>query len=284
MNFRKHSQQGFFVTALVAVLSVVALVFIVGYSAYYAKRSSLTLAQTQKEYLIEAKARLLEAYAANALRVDSDLSYTAYRNGDAWLAMAGITSKWNVSVGVSNRLTRDGIKYTSVTLWLPTEADSTNPPIYDSATGTFQSCTAAPCPDRVYTTFDGLGLHLTARNKTYEILNTAATKAQSFFKARYLADVVRDISMNHFKAPRGNCGTVTTDEMPCISDFTALRNTSVPRLMGLDSQMLTDAWGSDIEVTNIAGGSNTSLAPYTMAFRARDPWGNQLVIYAVQPL
>ncbi len=73
--------------------------------------------------------------------------------------------------------------------------------------------------------------------------------------------------------------------MPCVDDFTAVKNTDLPRLIGLDSQALTNAWGLDIEVTNLSGGSNTSTAPYTMAFRTRDPWGGTpIVIYAVQPL
>lgn len=284
MNIRKHSQKGFFLTALTVVLSVIAFIFILGYSSYYSKRQSLTLIQTQQDYVLEAKSRLLEAYAANALQIDSDLTYSPYRASDAWFAMGGISKKWNVSLGVSDRLTREGVKYTSVTLWLPTETDGTNPPVFDAATGNFQSCTNAPCPARVFTTFTGLGIQLDARNKTYALLNTAAVKAQAFFKARYLSDVLRDISVNHFRAPRGSCGTVGPDEIPCIDNFTALRMTPVPALIGLDSQVLTNAWGTDLEVTNLAGGSNTASAPYSMAFSTRDPWGGTLQIFAVQPL
>lgn len=285
MSARKHSQRGFAITALTAVLSVLAFIFILGYSSYYSKRQSLTLVQAQQEYVVEAKARLLEAYAANALQVDSDLTYTAYRTEDAWLAMGGISKKWGVSVDVSDRISREGVKYTSVTLWLPTEADGTNPRTFDTATGVFKSCATAPCPPRVYTTFDGLGIQLDARNKTYAILNTAAVKAQAFFKARYLADVVRDISTNHFRAPRGTCSGVNAEELPCIDIFTAIKNTPLPGLIGLDSQALTNAWGTDIEVTNFGGGAKSDSAPYTMAFSTRDPWGGTpIVIYAVQPL
>jgi type II secretory pathway pseudopilin PulG len=292
MKNGKHSQEGFFLTALTAVLSIIAFIFVLGYSSYYSKRASLTLEQSQQEYLYDAKARMLEAYTAKALQVDSDLTYEAYHlspgtpdPGKVWLAMAGIPEKWSVSVGVSNRLTKDGVKYTSVTLWLPTETDSTNAPSYDPATGTFQSCSTPPCAVRGSTTFDGYGIQLDARNKSYAVLNSAAVKAQSYFKARYLTDVVRDISTNHFRAPRGSCGTVTSDEMPCIDNFTPLGATSVPALIGLDSLVLTNAWGLDVEVTNLGGGSSTTLAPYTMAFRTQDPWGGPpLVIYAVQPL
>jgi hypothetical protein len=287
MNNGKYSQKGFFLTALTAVLSVLAFVFILGYSSYYSKRASLTLIQSQQEYLYDAKARLLEAYAANALKVDSDLTYGAYRDGDTWLQMAGITKKWSVSVGVSDRLSKEGVKYTSVTLWLPTDTDSTNPPSYNPATGAFQSCSAAPCPDRVYTSFDGYGIQLEALNKTFAVLNTAATKAQSYFKARYLTDVVRDMSKNHFRSPRtpGGCGPVMPDEIPCIDAFTPLRLTQVPTVIGLDSQTLTNAWGLDIEVTNMAGGSKFTTSPYTMAFSTKDPWGGPpIIIYAVQPL
>jgi hypothetical protein len=285
MNIRKHRrQQGFFLTALTAVLSVVAFVFILGYSAYYSKRSTLNLVQAQQEYLYEAKARLLEAYAANALQIDADLSYGAYRNGDTWLALAGISKKWDVSVGVSNRLTKEGVKFTSVTLWLPTEADSTNPPSYDANTGQFTNCASAPCAPRVFTTFDGFGIQLAAKNKSYALLNSAAVKAQSYFKARYLTDVVRDIQKNHFRAPRGSCGSIAVDEMPCIDTFTPVRLTQVPNVLSLDSQSMTNAWGLDIEVTNLAGGSRTASPPYTMAFQTRDPWGGTLTIFAVQSL
>jgi Tfp pilus assembly major pilin PilA len=287
MNNGKHSQQGFFLMALTAVLSVVAFIFILGYSSYYSKRASLTLIQSQQEYLYDAKARLLEAYAANLLKVDSDLTYSAYRDGEAWLQMGGVSKKWDVSVGVSDRLTKDGVKYTSVTLWLPTETDGTNPPSYNTGTGAFTPCATAPCPNRVYTTFDGYGLQLEARSKSMAILNNAAVKAQSYFKARYLMDVVRDISVNHFRAPRnpGGCGSVAADEIPCIDTFTPLRLTAVPTVIGLESQTLTNAWGLDVEVTNRAGGSNYLTSPYTMAFSTRDPWGGPpLIIYAVQPL
>jgi type II secretory pathway pseudopilin PulG len=285
MTSRKHRQQGFFLTALTAVLSVIAFIFILAYSSYYAKRSTLTLVQSQQAYLYEAKARLLEAYAAHAENIDADSSASAYRSGDAWLALAGISPKWEIAVGVSDRLTKEGVKYTSVTLWLPSEDDGTNPASYDKSTGTFKSCATAPCASRVYTSFDGLGIQLNARNRTYAILNAAAVKAQSYFKARYMTDVVRDISINHFRAPRGDCGSISADEMPCIADFTAVKNTDVPRLIGLDTQALTNAWGRDIEVTNLSGGSNTAVAPYTMAFRTSDPWGGPpIVIYAVQPL
>lgn len=285
MNIRKHRrQQGFFLTALTAVLSVVTFIFILGYSAYYSKRSTLTLVQTQQEYLYEAKARLLEAYAANSLEIDADLSYSAYRNGDTWLSLAGISKKWDVSVGVSNRLTKEGVKYTSVTLWLPTENDATDPPSYDVATGKFTSCASEPCAKRVYTTFDGFGVQLAAKNKSYATLNNAAVKAQSYFKARYLTDVVRDIQKNHFRAPRGSCSSITVDEMPCLDTFTPVRSTQVPTIIGLDSQDLTNAWGLDIEVSNLAGGSITANPPYTMAFQTRDPWGGTLTIYAIQSL
>lgn len=283
MKSRKHSQSGFFLTALTAVLSVITFIFILGYSSFYSKRASLTLVQSQQEYLYDAKARMLEAYAAQILKVDSDVTQDAYRTGAAWLGMAGIPEKWSLSVGVSNRLAKDGVKYTTVTLWLPTDEDEANPPSYNVTTGIFQSCATAPCADRVFTTFDGYGLQLAARNKSYAILNAVAVKAQAYFKARNLMNAVQDISINHFRASRGTC-TVSPNDMPCLDTFQPLGTTTVPGVIGLDSQALTNAWGLDIEVTNKDGGSNSTASPYTMAFRTQDPWGGPpLVIFAVQP-
>ena len=289
MNHAKHSSQGgFFLIALTAVLATIAFIFILGYSSAYSKRQSQSLHQNQTAYLLDVKTRLENAYATDRLNIDADLTYAAYRTPAPWYEMAGInpsaaTNRWSLEIAVSDRISRDGIMYTVVALWLPTDTDATNPPIFNTADGTFQSCTTAPCPERAYTTLSGYGLQVAAQNDTKKTLNDVAFKAQSYFRARMLTDPTRNISINYFMPPFVACSG-TTDDIPCIPNYTAIDATPLPALIGLDSDERKNAWGLDIEATNITD-SNIISPPYTMSFRTQSPWaGTSYQIFAVQPL
>lgn len=283
MDYSKHnSQRGFYVTALTVVLATIAFVFLLGYSSYYAKRESQSLLDNQKTYLYDLKSRLLEAYATNLLDIDADLTYASYRDADRWFELAGLSRRWELQIAVSDRLEKDGVKYTVLALWLPTETDAANPPTFDPATGAFSSCSLAPCPDRAYTTVSGYDLQAKAAADTKKTLEQLAEKAQAYFRARNLAEPTHNVSTNYFLAPYGTC-TVTAEDLPCAPTYTAIVGTTVPQVLHLDSDQTKNGWGLDVEFSNVQD-SNITAPPYTMSFRTTDPWGNPLTILAVQPL
>ena len=283
MNYRKHnSQRGFYVTALTVVLATIAFIFVLGYSSYYAKRESQSLLDNQKTYLYDLKSRLLEAYATKLLDVDADLTYASYRDSDRWFEMAGLSRRWELRIEVSDRLEKDGVKYTVLALWLPTETDAANPPTFDAATGTFSSCSLAPCPDRAYTLVSGYELQAKAAADTKKTLEHIAAKAQAYFKARNLAEPTHNVSINYFLAPYGSCAP-NAEDIPCAATYSSIDATTLAQVLHLDSDRTKNGWGLDIEYSNVED-SNITSPPYTMSFRSRDPWGNTPQILAVQPL
>ena len=285
MKHDNPRQKGYFILALTAVIVVITLSFVLGYSVYYAKREQYNLAQNQQEYILEVKNRLLDAYAAHFADVDADLSEGTYRSGDVWLKMAGINNRWGLSIGVSSRQSKTGVMYTSISVWLPTDEDATNPPSYNVSTGAFTTCSVLPCAPRISTTFDGYSLQLAAASKAHAQLNELATKATAHFKARQLLDPLHNIATNHFRAGTFTCGTVNADTMPCLDTYTELQLTPVGALIGVDSPDMSNPWGRRFEVSNLQD-SNTASVPYSMSFTTTTPWGSvpPYQVLAVEPL
>lgn len=68
--------------------------------------------------------------------------------------------------------------------------------------------------------------------------------------------------------------------MPCLDAYTAA--TTVDWLeAGVGAVQAIDAWGGTLELSNLADAS-TEIPPYSMAIRARTPWGAVLHAQAVQ--
>lgn len=282
MPLNAGRQKGYFLLALTAGLAVVAFGFVAAYSGLLAKKEQRALLDSQKEYMEQARSSFQQVYEANAAVIDSDASESAYRNPDVFMQLAGIKSKWGATTQVSNRLTSNGLKYTVIALWLPTETDSTNPPSFDPNTGKFTSCTVsgAECADRAYVVFSGLDVQKKLQEKAIKQLNELASIHQSYFKSRLLQDPDKDLSVNYFRAPDGNCSNQYN--MPCIDTFTAEKDTSVGTLLGIPDNLMLNPWGMPVEVSNKDPASLSP--PYSMAFRSATPWGTYYTISALQPV
>ena len=275
-------QAGYLLMALTAALSVVAFGFLVAYSTLLSKKESAELATQQAQYVAAVGRAITTVYRANAGSIDGDESQGAWRNASAYLQAAGVSSRWGLQVAVSDRIENQDVDYTVIAVWLPTNADATNPASFDTSTGQFTPCVQAGVQcNRVYAVVSGLTLERTLRQKAIEQLNNVAVAAQSFFKARYLEDPDHNVTTNYFRAPSG-CG-VSGNEIPCLDAYTPVSATNVQGLLGLSGQSVTNPWGYQVLATNAAGQVSTTT-PYTMGFSSQPPWSRiTYTTFAVQP-
>jgi type II secretory pathway pseudopilin PulG len=282
MRDPRKKQGGYALMALTAALSVVAFGFVIGYSTLLAKKETGQLLEQQKQYMLAAQTALDSVYKANAASIDGDESQGQWRGATSFLDAAGIQPRWGMQTAVSDRLENGDVDYTVVALWLPGNNGAQNPPAFDTSSGVFTPCvkTDVPCT-RVYAVYSGLSVQRDLRKRAIGQLNALATKAQSFFKAKALQDPDHNILTNYFRAPSG-CG-LSSDEMPCLDNYTPVAATNIPGLLGVDASSYTNPWGYPVLASN--GSANASTAsPFTMGFATQAPWSRQtFTTFAVQP-
>lgn len=287
-----RKQQGYFLIALTAVLAIVAFSFIAGYSSLLAKKEQKTILEAQKTYMEQSRNALEIAYDANASAIDSDISGGAYRNPDTFLALAGVARKWGAEARISNRLTSGALQYTVIALWVPSDSDTTNPPVFNPDTGEFVSCSGAgaSCQDRPYIIVSGLHIQQKKQERAIRQLNELASVHQIYFKSKFMLDPDRNVGINYFRHPEGSCSdAVGAEQMPCIDTCGPVKDTSAAALLGLMPNLLVNPWGLPVEVSNkqdcsVAGSPDLPLtSPYRMSFRSSTPWGTSYSIFAIQP-
>lgn len=287
-------QQGFGLLVFVIITSVIAFSLVIGYSGVLTRSQANKLESAQKAYLEETQTQLLSLYARNAYFIDQvSMSNTA--TVEQLLTGANVRMRYGLQAALSRVLTStDGLPYRVVAIWLPTEADGTNPPDLNTfiSTGKFNSCSnmSDGCPTRQYLVFDSLDIERNLQKQTVAHLTRIALKAQSYFKARLLLDPEKNVSINYFRAPTGTCAAMD-DDLECLDTYTpltqvqagALTLTRTAQNLRLSNEELLSGWGLPIEASNLTD-SVTDDSPYTMAFRAATPSGTFLTIKAVQQL
>lgn len=288
-------QQGFGLLVFVIMTAVVAFSIVIGYSGILARTQGNQLVANQQRYLNDAKAAVLTFYEQHAFSIDEQ-SMSNTTTIAQIISGANVPTRYVMQSALSNILTSpEGLRYRAVALWLPSDSDVDNPPDLAKfiATGQFVSCinTSAYCAPRQSAVFDSADIEREFAKQTVARLERVAMKAQSYFKARTLQDPERNVSVNYFRTPSGNC-EVSPMDLQCLNNYTPLANlagsgTFVPtrtaKNLGLSDDEQVSAWGRPIEASNLTD-AVTDDTPYTMVFRAATPAGTYYTIKAVQQL
>lgn len=228
----------------------------------------------EQQYLDDVAQRLESWYDRNAATVDSSSTY-AIAPAALW-SQLGIDPKVNLRLGISDRQTGAQVAYRRFVIWLQRATPDTS--TFTASTGAFTP--AAGVPFRV---IDGEKMQVLKLDQTLNGMKRFAFLLERRFQAKYEADPLRSLSVNHFRPVSGTCST-TLDDMPCINTYlNAPVAANFPLLVGVDPATLTTAWGAAFEVSNQED-SRTTTPPYTMAIRSTTPWGSTVLVNAVQPL
>lgn len=289
-------QQGFGLLSFVVITSVVALTLVLGYAGVLTRKVANELLTSQQQYAEEVARQIEAMWPQYAGQLDSPVQGASI-TADDLLRTAGVTLRPMARVVLSDVLTvpGEGLTYRAVAVYMPTETDESNPPDLEHfrTSGEFRSCTSSSdfCAQRAFYVFSSLQTERELVRETTLRLNKVATKAQSYFKARMLQDVERNIDVNYFRMPNGGCEVTVTD-LGCVDDYTALASVApgggLQRIRMAQQLMLTDeelfsAWGQPLEASNLED-SVTDATPFAMSFRARKPNGDYIFIKAVQQL
>jgi len=289
-------QQGFGLLSFVAVTAFIALSLVVGYSGLLTRKVANELELRQEAKVGEVVSRLEAMWLQHAGQLhlpSSVLTVTPQTLTEA----AGMVLPAGVQMTVSDVLpaAAEGLVYRNVVVYLPAETDEVNPPDLPTfvSTGVFKSCTnsAAECAPRVFKVFSSLDLQREFAREAQLRLNKVASKAQSYFKARLLQDIERNIDVNYFYRPSGGCAVEDID-LGCLTGYEPLATESggvvsrsrLAQRLSLNDEELFSPWGGPIEAANVGQGNSTSEAPFSMSFRVVNPAGGYYIIRAVQPL
>lgn len=252
---------------LVSALAVVAFTFVMGASSLQAQHAANRVQSDRAEYLREAANALAVWYAAHQATLDGTV---APPNSEEVLRGAGIAPRYGLALSASDRLIQDEVAFRVFALWLP--AASPDPSRFDPSSGAF-----APGPGVPFVVVSGADIQARAVADTRHTMARLAAQLEHYFAARTLASG-GDVSANHFR-PSNGCAR-EEGAMPCLDAYTAA--TSVDWLeAGVGAVQAIDAWGGTLELSNLIEAS-AEIPPYSMAIRARTPWGTVLQAQAVQ--
>ena len=289
-------QQGFGLLVFVIVTAIIAFSIVVGYAGVMTRKQLNELTPRHNKTLDESITLIERMWAQRAFTLDEASGSNPTTIGTV-LGLAGVVSSGGMQEALSNVLVlpAEGLAYRAVVLYYPSNTDDLNPPDLAgfATTGLFNSCgnPGEPCDDRVFRVFNSVEVERALAKETTARLQKAATKAQSYFKARMLQDPERNISVNYFRRPMGACEVLVQD-LGCVDTYTSMVSmnsaTAYDRLrlavnLGLTDEELFTAWGQPIEVSNLQD-SSTTEAPFSMVFRARRPLGGFVSVIAIQQI
>jgi hypothetical protein len=303
-----HKQRGVALLAFTVALAIVTFTIILAYSVSSAKHQAAALDANQNAYLADVRTKIAAAYAAHALTIDADSSWTSVNSGAAVLGLAGVVPRWGVQAAISPPVLREGVKYRVIAAWLPLDSEVADEPVMASD-GTFSPCPAgtAECLARrkYVVVADGFAIQRGHARKALAQLEQIALNAQSFFKAKTLLDPEHNVSVNYFRPPYGGCNPVA-EQLPCIDAPAPIFGVNPPirqantvqsmaELLGLANAPVLNPWGLPVEACNgpncVTGSEPpvrwsplSDTPPYSMIFQSSNPWGGVYKIYAVQQL
>ena len=283
-------QSGAAALIMVVAISVVAFTLIVGMATNFARQEALQLPIKQQAYLEELKAEGLAFYIKEATRLDSDLQWTSVSTEADLQTAINFTPKWGVHSAISNRLLgANGSVYRKIVFWLPsgTAEDALidlNTFVSTGSIAPFSTCAQGnTCEKRLISVVDGEAVEYQNSINANDQLNRLALKAQSYFKAHWLQDPEKNVSINYFRLPYGGT-TPTNQDIGNIPAYTAISNTNLVSLLNLDAADIKNPWGLEVLVSNVQDSSYIT-APFSMSFKSQAPFGTtQFVIQAIQPL
>lgn len=264
-----HHARGFVLFGLMVVTAWITTVMLFGMNTQQAQQLLNRDAAERTAYLKEAAQALRAWYRANQATVDAA---AAALDTNAALTAAGVTPRYRLRVASSVRLIQGEVSYHDLVLWLPeAEPDAS---VFVAATGAF-----APAAGVAFVRVSGQEIQAMALRDTRRILAETAEALEHYFAAR--ARVAgEEVRVNYFR-PDNLCAP-PPDAMPCIDAYLTADRVNWAGV-GIDGITQRDAWGSLIEVSNLAD-STTGAPPFSMAIRATAPWGTVILAQAVQRL
>lgn len=284
MRSSPSTQRGAAFLSLVAVISAVAILFVIGQASWQAKQRANHLPQLRAERVEFAAQAIREWYVANAPVIDSP-EFVA-PTGEELLGRLGVPPQWLLFAQVSEPLVRGNIQYRVIGIWL--EGEGGELPEFDPTTGEFTCPSVAGyrC-DEHSIRVSGYEIQSELYNTTVRTLRTLARATQTYFRSLWLADPDHNLSKNYFRA----CDAPRT-KLPCLDSWTEIAPqdlddpfATVPVLEALGQPISQgyDAWGNPLWALN-GGRDNASNPPFRMGYQARTPWGALITVYAVQQL
>lgn len=275
MNHSPSTQRGAAFLTLIAILTAVSILFVLGQSSWQSRQRLNELPDIRAARVAHAAEALRQWYERNA--ADIDRSGYVVPSGGALLAAAGVPAQWDLTAVMSSQLSRGEIRYRAIAIWAPSDDDD-QVPMFDTDTGELTLCPddKAYCGQRAAAKVEGYDIQAELYGATVRKLRELAAAAQAYFHGMWLADPDHNVSVNYFRcgAPRG--------DLPCLDTPTELATTSLLSAIGLSGSYAFDAWGGPIVATN--GGSNDDQPPYRLEFIATTPWGSSIRMYALQRL
>lgn len=297
----RRGEQGAAMLSFAIFLGVAILSIVTAFTASIATKQSSTLHARQELYLRALVPKIEAYYEANASLIDADLTWREFTSEKLKRDLLE-TPKWGAQLWISNPLSLpEGIKYRRIIVFLRTDTDDRNPPDEEqfTTTGVFVSCSDAskPCESRKTLIYEGQALQRKNYQATISKLESLAARAQSYFKSRVLQDPERNVSLDYFRPPFGNCTGIAPYDLPCTelsgTPYQALGDTTVGaqfmQVLGLEDSYTVNAWGAPVEVANSGPDVNwcrpgDCMPPFTLAIRTRTPYGGFIKVRAVQPM
>lgn len=274
-------EQGFALVALVSIVSGAMLFLMSGFYVLTQKHSGAARTDARAAYLIEARTRIADVYANHLASFDAGPSPDAIWTEETILDRAGITPKYRLRVQVGARQIKGDLAYRNFYLWLPPmgAVDTTS---YEPVSDSFQ-----PAAGAQWTSLGGRDIAAQALAETRNRLSQARRALVMMYAARLADDAFHDASVNYWLSESCDAAHGGGD-IPCPSpgsfwDARAQSDT-LDRVAGLNSHMLSDAWGGPLMIANTAPQARTGSPPYSLVLRAVAPWGRVLEELAVEPL
>lgn len=276
------NQQGFGLLVFVLILAAIAFFFVVAYAGILTRHVANELPRKKEEAVLQALEQVRGYWMANSATLDAPGSTVT---AAGVIGATGVNLKYGSQLEVSNLLTKNGATYRKVLIYsqLTDDAQPLDLAKFVS-TGEITPCPSATDCGWVWAVFDSFSeIHQAYAIETQARLRRVAFKAQAYFKARNMQDPERNISVNYFRKPSGNC-VVLPQDLGCADTYTPLANMpQMTRNLGLSAEELYSPWGTPIEASNLED-SETTNPPFTMAFRVKKPDGSYYTIKAVQQI
>ena len=290
LNGRRQTQRGAAFLVFVAILSAVAISFVLAEATWESKAQADRLPRLEQDRVSRAVDLVRAWYQVNAPSIDNP--NTTLPDAMALLVAAGVPPSWRLNAVLSAPQVRGQIQYHVIVVWAENEDPQT--PGFDPDTAQFTVCPNAslPCKPRSWARIEGYAIQANYYAHTVERLSALALAAQAFFKGHWLADPDRNLGVNYFRAPHDTTGCTTQPgDLPCVDGWAPIDSTSVLSVLGEPVSSGSDAWGQLIRVANGNApgtqqplGMHAGQTPFELALQSVTPWGEPIVIYAVQPL
>ena len=309
-------QRGSVIVFIVAIISVIVLVIVLGGASLQSQKELNNLPQLKDTYLDRAKDQLELWYRKNALRLDNPVGGScAYNPSETEIFRdAGLSREYGVRIQLSPCMQDQELVYRDISIWLPAIGFA------DTAQFVQQGSIHIFQPGNTSTKYriiSGRTIETKMMAETRTMLSELARLLEARFKAKIERDPSHDLRVNHFKAQDCEAPLIVDgmyEEIPCtiaspsdptsdaylILDDTGFDSLKLEQILSISKNGVRDSWGQYIVFNNyLKGGANpdpcVSLGdgteepnpnkpPYSMLLQTVTPWGEPITICPIQPV